>query len=79
MGALYTCRMSAELMRERLLLTFDLFDAGVDLMRQRLKRLYPNESAAEIEERITAWLHERPGAEAGDAVGRVGTWPRSSP
>jgi hypothetical protein len=41
-------------------LALDLFEAG----------------EAEIEAHIVAWLHERPGAEHGDAVGRPGTWPR---
>jgi hypothetical protein len=63
-------------MRERLRLTFDLFEAGVDLMRQRLRRQYPGETEAEIERRIGEWLHERPGAEHGDGVGRVVPWPR---
>lgn len=51
----------------------------MDLMRQRLKREHPGETDAEIERRITAWLHERPGAEHGDAVGRVVPWPRRPP
>jgi hypothetical protein len=63
-------------MRERLRAAFDLFEAGVDLMRQRLKRQYPDETDSEIERRIGAWLQERPGAEHGDGVGRVVTWPR---
>ena len=32
---------------------------------------------AEIELRVTAWYHHRPGAEHGDAEGIPGVWPRS--
>lgn len=51
--------------------TLDLHQAGIDLMRQNLRRRYPDESAAQISERVTTWLHTRPGAEHGDAPGRV--------
>ncbi|HKE17219.1 MAG TPA: hypothetical protein VKB80_20235 [Kofleriaceae bacterium] len=71
--------MSADALREKLLAAFDLFEAGVDLMRQRLRRMHPDETADEIEKRLAEWLHDRPGAEHGDAVGRAGSWPRSSP
>jgi hypothetical protein len=56
-----------------------MFEAGVDLMRQRLRRQHPAETDAQIERRVGTWLHERPGAEHGDAVGRVVAWPRRSP
>jgi Rv0078B-related antitoxin len=71
--------VSDESLRRRILATFDLFEAGIDLMRQRLHRQYPAESAQQIEERLAAWLLHRPGAEHGDGVGRVGTWPRRQP
>ena len=60
----------------KLRLAFDLFDAGLDMMRQTLRRRYPDESDAEIERRVDRWLHERPGAEDGDAPGRRVPWPR---
>ncbi len=50
--------------------TLDLFDVGVTLMRQNLRRLHPEASEVEIDRRLQEWLRERPGAEAGDAVGR---------
>jgi hypothetical protein len=50
--------------------TLDLFETGVALMRQNLRRQHPNETEREIDERLTAWLHHRPGAELGDAAGR---------
>jgi hypothetical protein len=46
--------------------TLHLFDFGVQLMRQNLKRAYPTATDEEIDARLDAWLHERPGAEAGD-------------
>lgn len=61
---------------ERLRLALELFEAGESMMRQNLRRRFPSASAEEIEERLEAWLSERPGAECGDAVGRPTTWPR---
>ena len=61
---------------ERYRLTLELFAAGEEIMRQNLRRRFPDASLEEIEHHLTRWLHERPGAEHGDAVGRPGTWPR---
>jgi hypothetical protein len=68
-----------DVLREKLLVAFDLFEAGLDMRRQQLRRAYPDESDTEIERRLTEWLHDRPGAPHGDSAGRVGSWPRSSP
>jgi hypothetical protein len=38
--------VSDGVLRQRILATFDMFEAGVDLMRQRLKRQYPAETEA---------------------------------
>jgi hypothetical protein len=54
----------------RLRTAFELFEAGVALMRQNLRRAHPNAAEEEIERRLRAWLRERPGAEHGDGVGR---------
>jgi hypothetical protein len=51
--------------------TLDLFDAGVQLMRQNLRRSNPDADESEIDRRLTTWLRERPGAEHGDCPGRV--------
>jgi hypothetical protein len=48
----------------------DLFDAGVNLMRQNLRRKRPQADDQEIERLLQAWLRERPGAEWGDSAGR---------
>ena len=50
--------------------TLDLFDTGVALMRQTLRRRYPQAADSEIEQRLRDWLWHRPGAESGDAEGR---------
>jgi len=64
---------------ERLRLALDLCEAGEMVMRQNLRRRFPSASVQEIEERLVAWLRERPGAKHGDAVGRSATWPRPKP
>jgi hypothetical protein len=40
-------------------------------MRKKLSRDHPNASVAEIEEKLSAWLSERPGAEHGDSPGTL--------
>jgi hypothetical protein len=59
----------------RLRLALDLFAAGEALMRQNLKRRFPEDDEDAIETRLRAWLCQRPGAEHGDAVGRPLPWP----
>lgn len=61
---------SHEKMIERLRTAFELFDAGVEMMRQSLRRRFPDASEAEISAKIGEWLRVRPGADYGDAVGR---------
>jgi hypothetical protein len=50
--------------------TLDLFETGLELMRQNLRREHPDASEDEIDGRLQDWLQHRPGAEAGDCVGR---------
>ena len=50
--------------------TLDLFNTGVDLMRQNLQRQHPRANADAIDRRLRQWLLERPGAELGDSPGR---------
>jgi hypothetical protein len=54
----------------RLRLALAMFEDGVALQRQNLRRADPDASDGEIQRRLDAWLHERPGAEHGDGVGR---------
>lgn len=67
--------LSAE--ARRLLLAFDLFEAGLDMYRQTLRRRHPRADDAEIERRVDAWLLERPGAEFGDVAGPIRVRPLS--
>ena len=51
--------------------TLDLFNTGLDLMRQNLRRQHPEAPEDVIDRRLSQWLLERPGAELGDAPGRA--------
>ena len=53
----------------RIQMTFELFETGIAMMRQGLRRRFPQEDDSQIERRIVAWLQDRPGAEHGDASG----------
>jgi hypothetical protein len=63
----------------RLQTALDLFDLGVALMAQRIRREAPDASEEEVRRRLRVWLQSRPGAEQGDGVGRVVAWPRTRP
>jgi len=56
---------------EKLRSALDLFEAGVDLMRQNLRRSHLGASSDEVERRLQEWLLTRPGAEHGDCEGRL--------
>ncbi len=60
---------------ERLRLALEMFDLGLDIMRQNLRRKHPEDTQAEIQEKLRAWLQDRPGAEFGDAVGNPRPFP----
>jgi hypothetical protein len=51
--------------------TLDLFETGVNLMRQNLRRAHPRAGEDEIDRLLRQWLVQRPGADNGDTVGRV--------
>jgi Rv0078B-related antitoxin len=53
-----------------------MFSTGVRVMEQNLRRRLSSASDEEIRAELERWLQERPGAEAGDAVGRPVAWPR---
>ncbi|MGH3273569.1 MAG: hypothetical protein ACRDNZ_04490 [Streptosporangiaceae bacterium] len=55
---------------ERFRVTLDLFDLGVRMYRQRMRREYPRYEEEAIEAEVQAWLLRRPGAEFGDYPGR---------
>jgi len=55
----------------------ELFEAGVELMAQNLKRRHPLASEEELRGLLQQWLVERPGAEFGDGYGTpVDLWER---
>jgi hypothetical protein len=69
---------SNEAAAARLRVALELFETGVEMKRQKLRRDHPDLTGDEIERRVAAWLRERPGADFGDAVGRPVTWPRDA-
>jgi hypothetical protein len=77
MGDVDQARLETAARRFRLAL--DLFATGEALMRQRLRREYPDLPDGEIEARLLAWLQTRPGAEFGDAAGILAAGPRRQP
>lgn len=64
--------MAADAAAIRFRLALDLA-TGEELMRQRIRRLYPDWTEAQIEGRMAEWLRDRPGAQNGDAAGRPTT------
>lgn len=64
----------AEAMARRMREAFDMFDAGVSMMRARLRREQPDADDQEIDRVVRVWLRTRPGAEYGDAEGRPRTF-----
>jgi hypothetical protein len=49
----------------------DLFETGLQLMRQNLRRRYPDADDEAIDRLVDEWLLDRPGAESGDCPGRL--------
>jgi hypothetical protein len=56
-------------MRRNLLIACDLHDTGVALMRQNLRRQYPEETDEQIGRRLRAWLHREGQPGPGDVPG----------
>jgi Rv0078B-related antitoxin len=56
---------------EALRTAIDLFETGLAMMRQNLRREYPEATEQELGVRLRGWLHHRPGAEFGDCPGRI--------
>ena len=50
--------------------TLDLYQTAQLMMRQNLRRRYPDLDGEAIERRLDEWRRQRPGAEHGDGVGR---------
>lgn len=65
--------MDLDQARRRMLLTFDLHEAGVSMMRQTLRRRHPTAEDAEIDRLVSEWLQSRP--EHGPDCGfRIRAW-----
>ena len=70
--------LTTEIVQQRALETFELFEAGLEMVRARLRREHPDATEEDIESLLREWLRCRPGAEHGDAgpdgyrPGRVG-------
>ncbi|MEP6865873.1 MAG: hypothetical protein ABJE66_34960 [Deltaproteobacteria bacterium] len=54
----------------------EMWDDGVCIMRERLRRRDPSASSDEIEAALDRWLTTRSGAEHGDSDGGGVAWPR---
>ena len=50
--------------------TLDLFQTGIDLMRQNLRRRHPEAAEEDVERLLHEWLIHRPGAESRRLSGR---------
>jgi hypothetical protein len=67
---------SPEAAAARLRAALEMFETGVEMKRQTIRRNNPGLTELEIDARVRAWLAERPGAPFGDAMGRPVAWPR---
>lgn len=64
---------------DRLRAAFDLYDVGLAMMRQSLRRRFAAESDADIQRRLLDWRLRREDAPDGDGEGRVVPFPRPRP
>lgn len=56
---------------ERLRIALEMYEAGEQMVRLRLRREHPAWDDAEVEVAVTAWRLHRPGEVAGDVAGPV--------
>lgn len=54
----------------RMKMAFDLYETAEAIMRQNLRRRFPDAQEAEIERQLVSWLRSRPDSEHGDGPGR---------
>jgi hypothetical protein len=62
---------AGSLAAERFRIVLDLFEAGVRLRRETLRRTHPGVSPDRLEELLAEWLRDRPGAREGDGPSRA--------
>lgn len=60
----------------RLRAALELYDLGLAMMRQNLRRQFAHDSDAQITQRLLDWRLRRVDAPAGDAEGRLVPCPR---
>jgi len=48
-----------------------LIDAGIDLMRQNIRRRNPDLTEAQVDDRLRVWLHRADDSIPGDTAGAV--------
>jgi len=70
--------LDPEVGAKRLMMALQMRTLGVSMMRQTLKRRFPEDSAEDHERRMSLWLRNPPGAKAGDADGERIEWPRKA-
>lgn len=61
----------------RLREAFELYDLGLAMRRQNLRRQFAADSDAQIEQRLLDWRLKRTDAPDGDAEGRLVRFPRT--
>ncbi len=61
---------------EKLKLSLQMFEYGCQLMRQNLRRRFPELDAAALEHALQDWLRNRNDTDCGDGPLRLGSWPR---
>jgi len=64
-------RKSPERVVQNLQMALEMYGLGESMMRQKLCRSFPQASQDEIEMKLWEWLSHHPGAEKGDAPGRL--------
>jgi hypothetical protein len=57
----------------------ELFEAGLELMRARIRREAPSLGEDEVEARLAAWLERRSPVLSGEGFVRVSTWRSGEP
>src|SRR5205823_3564721 len=67
-------KLTDEVAAARFRTVMELFEAGVDLQRQNLRRQFPDADEATIEARLKSWLLRE--NEPCDADGKTIKWPR---
>ncbi|MEU4706981.1 hypothetical protein AB0G00_11155 [Nocardia salmonicida] len=48
---------------QRLRLALEMAEFGVQMYRTRMRRMYPNASVSEIDDKVASWLLSRAGAD----------------